>query len=242
MMSDAQAHTGSPEFRQQEGGKGKGKGRPRQGPPFLKENFSFHSPKFCAISSYYPYRVSITLVPRWVVSGDQIPETHRYRSPSLRSLEIVKNTAASARLSRRIKPVTLPLSDTPRVTRDHISLPLPVHHVRSSPFCKTSFACCRRKASRSKYSNQYRRPNGRARALSLSAHPGTPLETQLSPQLGAMSGNGFTSLGRGGAGNMVSSSKSPPLHTKDLVTPTLKTPMVTTGRCVDSLISVAGVF
>ncbi|ROW11252.1 hypothetical protein VMCG_01426 [Cytospora schulzeri] len=45
-----------------------------------------------------------------------------------------------------------------------------------------------------------------------------------------MNGNGLTSLGRGGAGNMVDSSKSPKLQAQDLITPTLKTSMVTTGR------------
>ncbi|KUI66523.1 hypothetical protein VM1G_01429 [Cytospora mali] len=45
-----------------------------------------------------------------------------------------------------------------------------------------------------------------------------------------MSGGGLTSLGRGGAGNMVDSTKSPKLQAQDLVTPTLKTSMVTTGR------------
>lgn len=38
------------------------------------------------------------------------------------------------------------------------------------------------------------------------------------------------SSGRGGAGNIVDASKSPKLQPKDLETPTLKTPMVTTGR------------
>ncbi|KUI61609.1 hypothetical protein VP1G_08798 [Cytospora mali] len=45
-----------------------------------------------------------------------------------------------------------------------------------------------------------------------------------------MIGGGLTSLGRGGAGNMVDSTKSPKLQAQDLVTPTLKTSMVTTGR------------
>ncbi|KAJ4394588.1 hypothetical protein N0V93_003807 [Gnomoniopsis smithogilvyi] len=40
----------------------------------------------------------------------------------------------------------------------------------------------------------------------------------------------FASSGRGGAGNMVDSTKSPKLQPQDLQTPTLKTPMVTTGR------------
>ncbi|KAJ9142091.1 hypothetical protein NKR23_g7324 [Pleurostoma richardsiae] len=38
------------------------------------------------------------------------------------------------------------------------------------------------------------------------------------------------SSGRGGAGNMVDSTKSPKLEPKDLQTPVLKTPVVTTGR------------
>ncbi|KAK3940095.1 hypothetical protein QBC46DRAFT_261801 [Diplogelasinospora grovesii] len=38
------------------------------------------------------------------------------------------------------------------------------------------------------------------------------------------------SSGRGGAGNIVDSSKSPKILPQDLQTPTLKTPMVTTGR------------
>ncbi|KAK3310061.1 uncharacterized protein B0T15DRAFT_22627 [Chaetomium strumarium] len=38
------------------------------------------------------------------------------------------------------------------------------------------------------------------------------------------------SSGRGGAGNIVDSSKSPPLQPEDLQTPTLKTSKVTTGR------------
>ncbi|KAL2154801.1 hypothetical protein VTH82DRAFT_3477 [Thermothelomyces myriococcoides] len=38
------------------------------------------------------------------------------------------------------------------------------------------------------------------------------------------------SSGRGGAGNIVDSSKSPQLKPEDLQTPTLKTSMVTTGR------------
>ncbi|KAJ4363750.1 hypothetical protein N0V85_009317 [Neurospora sp. IMI 360204] len=40
----------------------------------------------------------------------------------------------------------------------------------------------------------------------------------------------FQSSGRGGAGNIVDSSKSPRLQPEDLQTPTLKTAMVTTGR------------
>lgn len=45
-----------------------------------------------------------------------------------------------------------------------------------------------------------------------------------------MSSN-MQSSGRGGAGNIVDSSKAPPLHPEDLQTPTLKTTgMVTTGR------------
>lgn len=40
----------------------------------------------------------------------------------------------------------------------------------------------------------------------------------------------FQSSGRGGAGNIVDSSKSPQLKPEDLQTPTLKTSMVTTGR------------
>lgn len=38
------------------------------------------------------------------------------------------------------------------------------------------------------------------------------------------------SSGRGGAGNIVDSTKSPKLQPKDLETPTLKTSVVTTGR------------
>ncbi|KAH6634440.1 hypothetical protein B0J18DRAFT_19838 [Chaetomium sp. MPI-SDFR-AT-0129] len=38
------------------------------------------------------------------------------------------------------------------------------------------------------------------------------------------------SSGRGGAGNIVDASKTPPLQPADLKTPTLKTSMVTTGR------------
>lgn len=45
-----------------------------------------------------------------------------------------------------------------------------------------------------------------------------------------MSGSHFSSSGRGGAGNMVDSAKSPKIAPKDLETPTLKTPVVTTGR------------
>ncbi|TPX14181.1 uncharacterized protein E0L32_000575 [Thyridium curvatum] len=44
-----------------------------------------------------------------------------------------------------------------------------------------------------------------------------------------MSGH-MASSGRGGAGNMVDSTKSPKLQPKDLETPTLKTSVVTTGR------------
>ncbi|CCC06432.1 hypothetical protein SMACR_04823 [Sordaria macrospora] len=40
----------------------------------------------------------------------------------------------------------------------------------------------------------------------------------------------FQSSGRGGAGNIVDSSKSPRIQPEDLQTPTLKTAMVTTGR------------
>jgi hypothetical protein len=40
----------------------------------------------------------------------------------------------------------------------------------------------------------------------------------------------FQSSGRGGAGNIVDSSKTPQLQPEDLQTPTLKTSMVTTGR------------
>lgn len=46
-----------------------------------------------------------------------------------------------------------------------------------------------------------------------------------------MGGGGhFASSGRGGAGNMVDSTKSPKIQPQDLATPTLKTSMVTTGR------------
>jgi len=38
------------------------------------------------------------------------------------------------------------------------------------------------------------------------------------------------SSGRGGAGNIVDSTRSPPLKPGDLQTPTLKTAVVTTGR------------
>lgn len=38
------------------------------------------------------------------------------------------------------------------------------------------------------------------------------------------------SSGRGGAGNMIDSSKTTQIQPEDLQTPTLKTPMVTTGR------------
>ncbi len=38
------------------------------------------------------------------------------------------------------------------------------------------------------------------------------------------------SSGRGGAGNIVDSAKSPQIQPKDLETPTLKTSVVTTGR------------
>ncbi|KAI1845237.1 hypothetical protein JX266_008547 [Neoarthrinium moseri] len=44
-----------------------------------------------------------------------------------------------------------------------------------------------------------------------------------------MTGN-LTSTGRGGAGNIGDVSKSPRIEPKDLQTPTLKTPVVTTGR------------
>jgi len=44
-----------------------------------------------------------------------------------------------------------------------------------------------------------------------------------------MSGN-LASSGRGGAGNMVDSSKSAKIQPTDLDTPTLKTSVVTTGR------------
>ena len=40
----------------------------------------------------------------------------------------------------------------------------------------------------------------------------------------------FQSSGRGGAGNIVDSSKAQQLQPQDLQTPTLKTSMVTTGR------------
>lgn len=40
----------------------------------------------------------------------------------------------------------------------------------------------------------------------------------------------FASHGRGGAGNMVDSTQSPKIKPTDLETPTLKTPIVTTGR------------
>ncbi|KAI8960935.1 hypothetical protein F5Y11DRAFT_248200 [Daldinia sp. FL1419] len=40
----------------------------------------------------------------------------------------------------------------------------------------------------------------------------------------------MTSTGRGGAGNIADSSKSPKIQPTDLETPTLKTPVVTTGR------------
>lgn len=40
----------------------------------------------------------------------------------------------------------------------------------------------------------------------------------------------FASSGRGGAGNMVDSTKSPKIQPQDLETPTLKTSVVTTGR------------
>lgn len=40
----------------------------------------------------------------------------------------------------------------------------------------------------------------------------------------------MASHGRGGAGNMITSEKSPRLDPADLETPTLKTPVVTTGR------------
>lgn len=39
---------------------------------------------------------------------------------------------------------------------------------------------------------------------------------------------------------MVDATKSPKLQAQDLVTPTLKTPMVTTGRFVNSSFLVAG--
>lgn len=44
-----------------------------------------------------------------------------------------------------------------------------------------------------------------------------------------MSGH-FTSTGRGGAGNIADSARSPQLKPTDLETPTLKTSVVTTGR------------
>ncbi|KAI1333350.1 hypothetical protein F5Y16DRAFT_393747 [Xylariaceae sp. FL0255] len=40
----------------------------------------------------------------------------------------------------------------------------------------------------------------------------------------------MTSTGRGGAGNIADTSKSPRITPSDLETPTLKTPIVTTGR------------
>ncbi|KAH8884456.1 hypothetical protein GQ53DRAFT_770821 [Thozetella sp. PMI_491] len=42
--------------------------------------------------------------------------------------------------------------------------------------------------------------------------------------------NNLQSSGRGGAGNIVDSTKSPKIEPKDLQTPTLKTSVVTTGR------------
>jgi hypothetical protein len=42
--------------------------------------------------------------------------------------------------------------------------------------------------------------------------------------------SGLQSSGRGGAGNIRESSKSVPVNTVDLQTPTLKTAVVTTGR------------
>lgn len=45
-----------------------------------------------------------------------------------------------------------------------------------------------------------------------------------------MSSSNRQSSGRGGAGNIVDSSKRPQLQPEDLQTPTLKTAMVTTGR------------
>lgn len=43
-------------------------------------------------------------------------------------------------------------------------------------------------------------------------------------------GSTYASSGRGGAGNFVDSTQSPRLQPEDLQTPTLKTPVVTTGR------------
>lgn len=43
-------------------------------------------------------------------------------------------------------------------------------------------------------------------------------------------GGSFASSGRGGAGNMIDSTKSPKIQPVDLQTPTLKTSVVTTGR------------
>ena len=40
----------------------------------------------------------------------------------------------------------------------------------------------------------------------------------------------YSSHGRGGAGNMADASQNPPLTPDDLLTPTLKEVMVTTGR------------
>ncbi|GAP86166.1 hypothetical protein SAMD00023353_0302990 [Rosellinia necatrix] len=42
--------------------------------------------------------------------------------------------------------------------------------------------------------------------------------------------SGMTSTGRGGAGNIADSAKSPRLEPTDLETPTLKTSVITTGR------------
>ena len=45
-----------------------------------------------------------------------------------------------------------------------------------------------------------------------------------------MATNNLHSSGRGGAGNIVDSTRSPKLQPEDLQTPTLKTSVVTTGR------------
>lgn len=43
-------------------------------------------------------------------------------------------------------------------------------------------------------------------------------------------GQQYASSGRGGAGNFTDKTKSPKIQPQDLQTPTLKTPIVTTGR------------
>lgn len=50
------------------------------------------------------------------------------------------------------------------------------------------------------------------------------------PYLSAVAMSGLSSHGRGGAGNMKDAAKSPQLMPTDLETPTLKKPIVTTGR------------